>query len=63
MLGVLCKIPTAHDAYASTDKTKIVLIRDRTLFVPGADAPRVNCMLGSYVAYTVLLIPKPFGGR
>ena len=41
MFGVLCKIPTAHDAYASTNKTKIVLNRGGALFLPSADAPLV----------------------
>ena len=38
------------------------LNRDGTLFLLLVDASHVTCVLGRWVASTVLLVPKPFGG-
>ena len=57
---------TAHVAYASTDKTKIVWIETELVLCPWRTRPMFTCMLWrGYVASkaTVLLVPEPFGGR
>ena len=52
---------TAHVVYAGTNKTKIIWIkREQKIFFYPCWMPFT---LQRYVAFTVLFIPKPFGGR
>ena len=58
---------TAHVAYASTNKTKLVWIETKLFssffFYPGRTRLKFTCVLRRHVASTVLLVSKPFGGR
>ena len=54
---------TAHVAYASTNKTSIVSIETKLfLFYQWRSRLVFTCVLGSYGAFTVLLVPKHFWG-
>ena len=55
---------TAHIAYTSPNKTKIVWIEmELSFFSLYMTCLKFMCMLGHYVASTVLVVPKSFGGR
>ena len=51
---------TANVAYTGTNKTKIVLIEMELLFYPRWMHFMFTCVLGRYVAFAVLLVPKTF---
>ena len=55
---------TDHVAYASSNKTKIVWIETELFFHPGWMRLVFTSVLGRLMAAsTVMLVPKPFGGR
>ena len=54
---------TEHCDNAITKNTKTVWIETEQMFYPGRARPVFTCMFQHYLAFTVLLVSKPFGGR